>query len=751
MATARRCNTIPAGGEAPRLRAPVPARAPSMQQQLASAARCRFNAGGSNLYLAGGGRLQAAVQAASRPAAAAASRRLPTRMCGIIGVFKHEGEANVEIYEGLLMLQHRGQDSAGMVTTNWQKFQEYKANGLVKDVFSKQAQLDALKGSAGIGHVRYPTAGSASAQEAQPFFVNSPLGIFMIHNGNLTNCDQLRQLLNSSTSFFNRHMRTDSDSEVLLNVLADEIHRAHQRCLLEDECDPNRKKMDMVFEAGEATMKLLKGAYSCISLIKGVGLVAFRDPHGIRPLVLGRRPGRRGEEWCVASEDCAFGPIGFERVRDVRPGEMIIIDENGNVHSRQVAESEALTPCIFEYIYLARPDSVLNDIPVYNFQLGLGTRLARRIQERGWDVDLVCPVPDGSRPAAIQISAELGLPYREGLVKNRYVGRTFIMPDQRMREMSVRRKLNAMPVVFAGKSVLLIDDSIVRGTTMSQIVDMVRNAGAKKVYLASASPPVRYPNVYGVDMPTRSEFVAHGLSEDEICKVLGADGLIYQAVEDLVECGRDLNPAIQEFDDSCFTGKYVTGDINEAYLRNLEEQGRGKRRARPGRKASLGPQPAIEPAVAAPNAPVAASPPPGCATLAAPLSAFGAAPPSAVDVDTAACCISLMEGMLLDCAVSLDRVALSGYDRGSELPPSESERALAVDSLVAAGLPVAKCCTAADAIAASPCLCDGATTTYVLTEWLEAEVGAVEPAFVQNAPSILLAACRIVAPSWASG
>jgi amidophosphoribosyltransferase len=578
----RAVGAMPALEAGPRAR---PQRAAALQQQLASQARTRFT-GSSKMYVAGGNRLQAAVEAA------AAGRRhvparLPTRMCGIIGVFKHEGEANVEIYEGLLMLQHRGQDSAGMVTTNWAKFHEYKANGLVKDVFSKQDQLDSLKGSVGIGHVRYPTAGSSSASEAQPFFVNSPLGIYLIHNGNLTNTDQLRQLLNSSTSFFNRHLRTSSDSEVLLNVLADEIHRAHQRCLLEDECDPNRKKMDMVFEAGEATMKLLKGAYSCISLIKGVGLVAFRDPHGIRPLVLGRRQGRRGEEWCVASEDCAFGPIGFERVRDVQPGEMIIIDEQGRLHTRQVAQCERLTPCIFEYIYLARPDSVLNNIPVYNFQLGLGTRLAERIKQRGWDVDLVCPVPDGSRPAAIQISAELGLPYREGLVKNRYVGRTFIMPDQRLREMSVRRKLNAMPVVFAGKSVLLIDDSIVRGTTMSQIVDMVRNAGAKKVYLASASPPVRYPNVYGVDMPTRSEFVAHGLTEDEICKVLGADGLIYQEVEDLVACGRDLNPEIRDFDDSCFTGRYVTGDINEAYLRNLEEQGRGKRRARPGRKASL--------------------------------------------------------------------------------------------------------------------------------------------------------------------
>jgi len=507
-------------------------------------------------------------------------------MCGIVGVYKTEGEANVEVYEALLMLQHRGQDSAGIVTTDWAKFYEHKANGLVKDVFANASIMDKLQGSVGIGHVRYPTAGSSSAQEAQPFFVNSPLGIYLIHNGNLTNTDQLRQLLISSTSFFNRHLRTSSDSEVLLNVLADEIHRAHQRCLNDTSCDPNRKKMEMVFEAGENTMALLQGAYSCICLVNGVGLVAFRDPHGIRPLVLGRRDGPRGEEWCVASEDCAFGPINFTRVRDVQPGEMIVITEEGKLVTRECAPAKSITPCIFEYIYLSRPDSVLNNIPVYSFQLGLGTRLAKRIKHTGWDIDLVCPVPDGSRPAAIQISSELQLPYREGLVKNRYVGRTFIMPDQRLREMSVRRKLNAMPAVLSGKNVLLVDDSIVRGTTMNQIVDMVRKAGAAKVYLASSAPPVRYPNVYGVDMPSRQEFVAHGLTEDEICATLGADGLVYQSVEDLIGVGKELNPTIQNFDDSCFTGKYVTGDINEAYLRNLEESGRGSRN-RIGKKSTF--------------------------------------------------------------------------------------------------------------------------------------------------------------------
>lgn len=463
-----------------------------------------------------------------------------------------------------------------MVTTDWQKFKEVKENGLVKDVFSKQV-MESMTGHCGMGHVRYPTAGSASAAEAQPFFVNSPLGIYLIHNGNLTNTEYLRQLLNSSDSFFNRHLKTTSDSEVLLNVFADEIHRAHQRCI-QYGVDPNTKKRELVLDAGEAAMKLLRGAYSCICLIKGVGMVAFRDPNGIRPLVLGKREGSNGDEWCVASEDCAFGPIGFQRVRDVRPGEMIIITPEGQIVSRQCVGSGTLHPCIFEYIYLARPDSVLNDIPVYNFQLGLGTCLAKGIKDRNWQIDLVCPVPDGSRPAAIQIASDMGLPYREGLVKNRYVGRTFIMPDQRLREASVKRKLNAMPAVFEGKSVLLVDDSIVRGTTMSQIVEMVRKAGATKVYLASASPPVKYPNVYGVDMPTRKEFVAHGLDEDQICKVLGADGLIYQDVSDLFAVGRQLNPAVEEFEASCFTGKYVTGDINDEYLAALENSGRGAAR-----------------------------------------------------------------------------------------------------------------------------------------------------------------------------
>jgi len=507
-------------------------------------------------------------------------------MCGIIGIFKSDGHAAAEVYEGLLMLQHRGQDSAGIVTYDGESFVEKKDNGLVKDVFNEVEIKEKLVGNIAMGHVRYPTAGTSSAQEAQPFFVNSPLGIYLIHNGNLTNTDELRDMLNSSLSFFNRHMRTKSDSEVLLNVLADEVHRAHQACLRDSTCDPLKKKGDFLFEAVGSLMQQVEGAYSCIAEVSGVGLMAFRDPHGIRPLVLGHRAGLDGQdEWCVSSEDCAFGPIGFTRVRDVRPGEAILIHQDGRLESRQCAPG-VLNPCIFEYIYLSRPDSILNDIPVYEFQLGLGTALSKRILERGWELDMVVPVPDGSRPAAIQISAETGLPYREGLVKNRYVGRTFIMPDQRTRELSVRRKLNAMEAVFKGKNVLLVDDSIVRGTTMAQIVGMVRAAGAKKVYLASAAPPVRYANVYGVDMPSKKEFAANGLTEDEVCAKLGADGLIYQTVEDLVAVGRGMNPDIAEFDTSCFTGTYVTGTTPE-YLQSLEEtSGRGNGR-RSGQKASL--------------------------------------------------------------------------------------------------------------------------------------------------------------------
>ena len=490
-------------------------------------------------------------------------------MCGIIGIYRQEGAASAELYEGLLMLQHRGQDSAGMVTFDGTRFMEKKDNGLVANIFDKKS-IDSLAGNVGLGHVRYPTAGGLSATEAQPFFVNSPLGIYLIHNGNLTNADELMNRLGG------RMMKTSSDSEVLLNVFAEDVNE-------ELQAHPDADVDKIVFDAVTNTMKKVKGAYSCITMVNQVGLFAFRDPNGIRPLVLGQRKAAADEEkdeWCVASEDSAFGPLGFSRVRDVNPGEAILITEEGKMVSRQCVNAE-LSPCIFEYIYLARPDSTLNSISVYEFQLELGRRLARRIKKREWEIDVVVPVPDGSRPSAIEIAGELDLPYREGLVKNRYVGRTFIMPDQRTRELSVRRKLNAMRSVFNGKKVLLVDDSIVRGTTMSQIVQMCRAAGALEVYLASAAPPVKHPNVYGVDMPSRQEFVAHERTEAEVCEYLGADGLIYQSVEDMLQAGRSMNSQIERFDASCFDGDYVSGDIDEAYLAALESGGRGK-----GRKGS---------------------------------------------------------------------------------------------------------------------------------------------------------------------
>lgn len=509
---------------------------------------------------------------APRPAARAAAGGTPARACGIIGVYTRKNRVATELYEGLLMLQHRGQDSAGIVAYDGESFRERKSSGLVKDVFSKK-EMDFLDGNVGIGHVRYPTAGGLSSADAQPFFVNSPLGIYLIHNGNLTNTDELRVSLHTQDdlSYF-RHLRTASDSEVLLNIFADEIHRAHKM-------DPTAPARELVFSGVRATMNQVRGAYSIITLVDRVGMFAFRDPNGIRPLVLGHRKSEDGEdEWAFASEDCAFGPIGFTRVRDIQPGEAVLVTLDGKLITQQVHTGE-LHPCIFEYIYLARPDSTLNGVPVYDFQLACGRRLAKRIQEeRDWNIDTVVPVPDGSRPAAIEIAAAMNKPYREGLVKNRYVGRTFIMPNQRLREMSVRRKLNAMSAVFRGRDVLLVDDSIVRGTTMRQIVEMVRRAGARKVYLASASPPVRYPNVYGVDMPNRKEFVANGLTEEQICQELGADGLIYQSLEDLVQSGHELNPHIKTFDTSCFDCSYVTGDVDDAYLENLESGGRGKGR-----------------------------------------------------------------------------------------------------------------------------------------------------------------------------
>lgn len=484
-------------------------------------------------------------------------------MCGILGISNRHHDVFGEIYDGLLMLQHRGQDASGMVTYNGEFFRERKANGLVKDVFgAKDAEV--LSGHVGIGHVRYPTAGSLSASEAQPFFVNAPYGIYLVHNGNITNTAEQSQKV---TAKYSRHLRTTSDSEILLNVLADKIFDSIK---VNGTADPIRN----IFAGVRMTMERVQGAYSVITMIAGVGLMAFRDPHGIRPLSVAKRETATGEdEYCFASEDVAFGINGFEKIRDLKPGEAILVDMEGKMHTFQAAEG-TLTPCIFEYVYLARPDSLLDGISVYKTQMRMGQTLAEQIKESGFEIDRIIPVPDSARPVALEVAKATGIPYREGLVKNRYVGRTFIMPGQEERKKSVRRKLNAVPLEFEGHNVLLIDDSIVRGNTLHKIVEMCREAGAKKVYVASASPPVKYPNVYGIDMPTRHELIAHNRSTEEICAEIGADGLIYQKLDDLIWAAKEGNRDISEFDCSCFDGKYITGGVNEDYLTKLEESGR---------------------------------------------------------------------------------------------------------------------------------------------------------------------------------
>jgi amidophosphoribosyltransferase len=488
-------------------------------------------------------------------------------MCGIFGIMAREKNVSLDIYEALTMLQHRGQDAAGMVSFDGRYFHSKKDVGMVKDVFT-EGDISALVGSAGLGHVRYPTAGSLSAKEAQPFFVNAPFGMYLVHNGNLTNTEELRERV---TAKYHRHLRTDSDTEILLNVFANALYK-----IIKEK--PKMDPTDAVFEAVCMTMDRIRGAYSVIVIIDKVGLVAFRDPHGIRPLALGKRSIAPGaEEYAFASEDIAFAPIGFEPIRDVAPGEAVLVDFDGNLHTHQ-CQKGTRNPCIFEYIYLARPDSMIENISVYKTQLRLGDALARQIKKAKLPIDSVIPVPDSSRPAALQIAHALGVKYREGLVKNRYVGRTFIMPDQITREKSVRQKLNAIPLEFERKSVLLVDDSIVRGTTMKQIIKMCRDVGAKKVYVASAAPPVRFPNVYGVDMPTRTELIAHDRTIEEVQKMIGADKLFYQTVRDMIKAARHGNMEIKRFEDSCFTGDYVTGDISEEYLDKLEKS-RGPRQS----------------------------------------------------------------------------------------------------------------------------------------------------------------------------
>ena len=486
-------------------------------------------------------------------------------MCGIIGVVATaESKVAQLIYDGLTVLQHRGQDAAGIVTCDGDNLYQRKANGLVKDVFY-QRHMDRLQGHMGIGHVRYPTAGTSSGAEAQPFYTNSPYGISLAHNGNLTNADELRKRLMNDL----RHLNTSSDSEVLMNILANEIHK-QQKLQIGDEIYLDT---DAIFRAVSKLHEQCLGSYAVVSLITGYGMLGFRDPFGIRPLCLGRRVEDDGrEEWVMASESVALISLGFEHVKDLMPGEAVFIAAGGQMFSSQCADNPVWRPCIFEHVYFARPDSTIDGISVHAARLEMGRRLARRITDEAPDqeIDVVIPIPDSGRIAAMELANELKAPFREGFVKSRYVGRTFIMPGQTIRQDSVRKKLNPIPREFEGKTVLLVDDSIVRGNTSSKIVSMARDAGAKRVFFASAAPPVIYPNVYGIDMPAKAEYIAHDRSVDEICEAIGADWLIYQTLPDLIESCSTGELGLSEFDASCFNGEYVTGDIDEEYLTRLE-------------------------------------------------------------------------------------------------------------------------------------------------------------------------------------
>ncbi len=478
-------------------------------------------------------------------------------MCGIVGILDHQ-RVNQQIYDGLTVVQHRGQDAAGIMTSDGNRVFLRKDNGLVRDVFHTRHMVE-LRGNMGIGHTRYPTAGCDSRAEAQPFYVNSPFGLALVHNGNLTNAERLREDLFRQDL---RQLNTSSDSEILLNVFAHELRDAvgQRRQLAGPE---------EVFAAVSGVMRRCRGAYAVVAMIVGVGIVAFRDPHGIRPIIHGVRAGDGPHPaHMFASESVALDVLGYERVRDLAPGEAMFVDMTDGLH-RQVCHDDArYNTCIFEYVYLARPDSILDEVSVYQSRMEMGKRLGAKLL-REWpdhDIDVIIPVPDTSRTAALEMAKDMKVSYREGFIKNRYIGRTFIMPGQAERKKSVRQKLNAITAEFAGKNVLLVDDSIVRGTTSSKIIELAREAGARKVYFASAAPPVRYPNVYGIDMPTASELVAYNRSLDEICAAIGADRLIYQDLDDMVESVRVLNPRLGAFDTSCFSGDYVTGDITPAYL-----------------------------------------------------------------------------------------------------------------------------------------------------------------------------------------
>lgn len=479
-------------------------------------------------------------------------------MCGIAGIMAHES-VNQLLFDSLTVLQHRGQDAAGIMTCDKGRFFLRKSNGLARDVF-RTRHMKNLFGNMGIGHVRYPTAGSATEAESQPFYVNSPYGIALAHNGNLTNSEALSEEVFRADL---RHINTNSDSEVLLNVFAHELSRQGMSLTPDD-----------IFSAISRLYERCEGGYAAVAMISGYGLVGFRDPNAIRPIVIGKRESSQGTEYMIASESVALDAVGFELIRDVQPGEAVYLDMQGQLHTRVCAAKTQLSPCIFEHVYLARPDSIMDGINIYHARMQMGEKLAEKIKRimPNHDIDVVIPIPDTSRTSALELAQHLGITYREAFIKNRYIGRTFIMPGQMLRKKSVRQKLNAIDMEFKGKNVLLVDDSIVRGTTCNEIIMMARDAGANKVYFASAAPPVRFPNVYGIDMPAAKELIAHGRSEDEICQLIGADWLIYQDLNDLIDACKELNPAIEQFDCSVFNGHYITGDIDQAYLNNLEQQ-----------------------------------------------------------------------------------------------------------------------------------------------------------------------------------
>jgi amidophosphoribosyltransferase len=492
-------------------------------------------------------------------------------MCGITGIVA-KSNVNQDLYDALTVLQHRGQDAAGIVTCDHGRLNQRKANGLVKDVFHTR-HMKHLTGNIGIGHVRYPTAGSSSPALAQPFYVNSPYGISLAHNGNLTNVEEISQELFQSDL---RHLNTDSDSEVLLNVFAHELQKLGKL----------RPDADDIFAAVAGVHRRCRGGYAVVAMLANYGMVAFRDPLAIRPIVFGERDTELGKEYMVASESVALDVLGFKLIRDIAPGEAVYIDVEGNLQTRQCAENPKLSPCIFEQVYFARPDSIIDGISVYKSRLRQGEKLAEKIKRvrPDHDIDVVIPIPDSSRVAGQALAQTLGVKFREGLVKNRYIGRTFIMPGQQQRKKSVRQKLNAISLEFQDKNVLLVDDSIVRGTTCKQIIEMAREAGAAKVYFASAAPPVRYPNVYGIDMPTAEELIAHDRSEDQICEMIGADWLLYQDLDDLIASSAGGNENVEAFDCAVFDGQYVTGDVDQAYLDKIAAERSDDNKAQQAKK-----------------------------------------------------------------------------------------------------------------------------------------------------------------------